>query len=248
MNYFSSRPLQAKNRRRGPSRPAALTSAASATTAGAGNFAATGQAQQVGVTAFADKPLDVERASTTLPGTLLRKRARWRLKRLLVRPVGQALEALIDRRVEEKLAQRLPAPSPAVAAARERGNAWAREEYAKVDNLTLDQAAEQSGVSGRIVNERRNDGKYYALLPHGQQRGYRFPRWQFGAPADRLSTVLQITCEASVSGWGIHIFMISPSHDLEGMAPREWIADPSKDLNKVLQVARARFTSDQGGG
>lgn len=256
MNYFSVRPLQAKNRSRTPSVSRAATGVDSGKVAGIEQRGATsttsltGQAPRHsgGVKALASVPSEFERELSSKPRLFLRKRGRFRSKLQLGRPNGESLELLVERLIQEKLAQRLPAPSEAVTAARERGSNWAREEYANPANLTLEQAADQVGVSARIINERRNDGRYYAILPPGQQRGFRFPVWQFDAPTDRVSAILAITNAAQANGWGVHLFMISPSNHLQGAAPRDWIASPTRDLEPVLALARARFTSDQGAG
>ncbi|MES2760139.1 MAG: hypothetical protein V4693_22415 [Pseudomonadota bacterium] len=177
----------------------------------------------------------------------LSKRARIRAKRW-AHGASSTLEQMINKAVEEKLAERLNPPSEAVAAARERGAAWKRTEYANPGNLSLEQASEHVGLSTRVINERRNDGRYYALLAEGQTRGFRFPRWQFDVPEQRLQSVLAIARAAGSTAWGIHVFMISPSSLLDGAAPRDWISDAAQDLERVAVLARNRFHGDQGAG
>jgi hypothetical protein len=160
----------------------------------------------------------------------------------------EQLRALVADEVERAIARLVPVESNALASARERGAAWTRAEYARPENVPLDQAALQTGMSSRLINERRNTWVYYALLPQGQTRGYRFPAWQFNADQTRLASVLGVMRDAGVSCWSLHDFMISPNSLLDGQAPRDWIVDSERDLERVLQLARARFASDQGAG
>lgn len=177
----------------------------------------------------------------------LSKHARIRAK-LWSHGAGSTLEQMINKAVEEKLAERLNPPSQVVTAARDRGAAWKRTEYAAPSNLSLDQASAHVGLSARVINERRNDGRYYALLMDGQTRGFRFPLWQFDVPEQRLQSVLSIARAAGATPWGIHVFMISPSSLLDGATPGGWIGDASKDLERAIGLARNRFHGDQGGG
>lgn len=177
----------------------------------------------------------------------LSTRARIRTK-LWSQGASSALEAMINKAVEAKLAERLPPAGKAVVAARERGAAWKRSEIADTNNLSLQQASAHIGLSTRVINERRNDGRYYALLAEGQTRGFRFPRWQFDVPQQRLQAVLDIAQAAGATTWGIHVFMISPSSLLDGATPRDWIGDAAKDLARVTSLARNRFHGDQGAG
>lgn len=161
---------------------------------------------------------------------------------------NDAWQAIIERKVAEAIAERIPFQSPSVVAARQRGATWARTDYANPENLSLDQAAAHTGTSARVINERRNKWIYFGLIPKGQQRGFRFPKWQFDAEPGRLSTVLAVLREANANCWTVHSFMNTRATHLDGMTPREWIFDPQADLPRLLQLARARFTSDQGAG
>lgn len=247
MNHFSVRPLRAKNRSRSlrsQHTEAATGYTSIASTATSAGLATIKEARHLGSpTSLAVNSTKIGLDSNGRPVVVRRppKIPLGRLKR-------ETLAALVERVIDEKLAQRMPATSEAVVAARERGASWARGEYANPANLTLEQAADHVGVSTRIINERRNEGRYYAILPQGQQRGYRFPVWEFDAPADRVAAVFSLTRSVAASGWGVHLFMLSPSSHLNGMAPWEWIADSARDLESVLRLARARFTSNQAAG
>lgn len=158
------------------------------------------------------------------------------------------LRLLVEKEVERILGTQAPPQSPAMTLARERGAAYARDQYAKPENLSLLEAAKVSGRSERWVNARRNDGDYYALILDGNSRGFRYPQWQFDADAKRLRAILDILHEAGLSCWTIHNFLLRPHADLGGISPKDWILDSSLDLWRVIEVARARFLSDQGAG
>ena len=233
MNYtpfmtFTNRPLQAKNKMRA---------------------ASTGRA---GGTSTLRKPSDfaVRTAGPRVGMSVLRKHILRQVELAVARTRIQEedLQAIVERKVFEALARRVPAQLAGLNAARERGAIWAREEYGNPENLSLNQAATHTGISGRVINERRNAWRYFALVPHGQQRGFRFPRWQFDADNGRLAAVLAVLRDANAGCWTVHSFMITPNAQLEGTMPRDWILDSQNNLERVLQVARARFTSDQGAG
>lgn len=159
-----------------------------------------------------------------------------------------AIRELVDRLVQEKLETLDTQPGQAVGAARERGAAYARTEYANPVNVTLQRAAVLAGVSERVVNERRQNGQYYALLLDSKQRGFRFPSWQFDADPKRLHSVLKILDESGVNCWVQHQFLTAPHVQLDGLTPCVWIVDAKRELERLLSIARARFLCDQGAG
>jgi hypothetical protein len=160
----------------------------------------------------------------------------------------EEIRELVDRLVKQTLSSLDLPPSQAVSTARERGAAYARQEYANPANVTLQQAAALAGVSERVVNARRQNGQYYALLLDSKQRGFRFPAWQFDADPKRLHSVLRILGESGVNCWVQHQFLTAPHVQLDGLAPRAWIVDATRELDRVLSIARARFLRDQGAG
>lgn len=248
MTYAPFRPLQSKNRSRARARSTSVITPQ-------GNVGAAGVAQtpyvqprKLGRPKALAGNIDAFISSAPSKAALfLSKRARIRGKRG-PHGVSSTIEQMINKAVEAKLAERLAPPSEAVTAARERGATWKRAEYGSPDNLSLEQASEHVGLSTRVINERRNDGRYYALLAEGQTRGFRFPRWQFDVPGQRLQPVLAIARNAGATAWGIHVFMISPSSLLDGATPRDWLGDAARDLERVAALARNRFHGDQGGG
>jgi hypothetical protein len=139
-----------------------------------------------------------------------------------------------------------PHQSAAMTLARERGANYARAQYDDPNNLSLLEAGKHAGLAVRIINERRNAGRYYALALDGKSRGFRYPSWQFDAESTRLTPVLDILREANASCWAIHHFMQIPDTQLDGLTPRDWILDATRDATRVINAARARFASDQG--
>lgn len=162
--------------------------------------------------------------------------------------VGPALEARVAQEVVRVLGSLAPQQSAARTSARERGAVYARQQYDDPQNLSLSEAARHAHLSERVINERRNDGRYYALVLDGKSRGFRYPSWQFDADGVRLAPVLEILRAAKASCWAIHQFMLAPNVHLDGLAARDWILDPTRDVGRVSELVRARFLSDQGAG
>lgn len=132
------------------------------------------------------------------------------------------------------------------AAARRRGEAYAAIEWSKPENITLDAAAALAGRADRVINQARKNGEYYALLKHGQSRGFRYPQWQFGVDHTRLAAALKPFHEAKTNCWVIHNFMNRPNSRLSGMRPCEYIADPTLPIEQVVTCAKESLPSDQG--
>ena len=129
-----------------------------------------------------------------------------------------------------------------------RGREVKAAEFAKATNLTLEEAARAAHKSDRSVNEERIKGQWYALLPDGKTRGYRYPEWQFNVPRERLLPVLQALRDQTVPTWAQHRFLTRPSMFLPNEAvPSEVIANESIPIEIVLSAINNRFRSDQGG-
>jgi hypothetical protein len=159
------------------------------------------------------------------------------------------LAALIRSQLEvelPKLMQEASLTPDPLMAARLRGDSYKRSELAKAENLTLAEAAQRRGISEKWLNTLRQRGEAYALVEDGRERGFRYPSWQFAAKSDRLIPVLSALTKAGVGCWGIHSFMLSPSRDLTGKTPREFILDDDAPLIELLNVVERRFAAEQG--
>jgi hypothetical protein len=133
-----------------------------------------------------------------------------------------------------------------LAAARARGAIHMKAELDRPDNLNLDAAAACSGSSTRHINQLRNEGKLYALVPEGTTRGFRYPSWQFDAERSRLTAVLRELHAHKLNCWAMHAFLTRPNEYL-GQAPRDSILDPEVPLENILKAVDQRFGgADQG--
>ncbi len=103
------------------------------------------------------------------------------------------------------------ASSSPLAGARARGQQYIAAEYKKPENLTLQDASMIAACSDRVLNQRRQDGKVYALLPPSKSRGFRYPSWQFDVAPERLEAALAPFFAARTSSWVIHHFMLRPA-------------------------------------
>lgn len=110
-----------------------------------------------------------------------------------------------------------------------------------VDYLPLKEAARVACVSEPAINNARLGGKYYALLGNNRERGYRYPKWQFSAPRERLASVLSVFKERNPNCWDIHFFMQQPNHYLAGRAPKDVILDTKAAIEPVLRAAHIQF-------
>jgi hypothetical protein len=160
----------------------------------------------------------------------------------------QAIRKLVEQEVVRVLSTMAQPESQALRSARERGLAYARSEYEKPEHLSLPHAAAKAKLSERIINERRNAGRYYALIMEGNTRGYRFPEWQFGVKEERLTPVLDVLRAAQASCWMMHHFLIAPNTLLGNVSPRDYLLAPDQPLEHLLNIVRGRFASDQGAG
>jgi hypothetical protein len=98
----------------------------------------------------------------------------------------------------------------------------------------------------RSINEERQRGRLYALLPAGKNRGFRYPKWQFDADQPRLEAALQPFVAANANAWVIHSFMRSKREDLNGCSPIDIILDPHASLDRVVELARQENGGEQG--
>jgi len=160
--------------------------------------------------------------------------------------------ALLDRLIlgaAEALTEDVKAKAPpvdALQAARDRGRHYALTELQRPENLALRDAATYAGRSDRAINEARLQGRLYALVPPGKQRGLRYPQWQLDADADRLALVLAPFIDAGASSWVVHNFMQRPLEALGDVRPADWILDPTKPIAPVVQAVVSRYAGEQG--
>lgn len=167
-------------------------------------------------------------------------------KALAVEEIQAHFRVLLTEELSKALANLPSGAVDSLGAAKARGASYARTEWGKPENLTLQQAAAYCGRSDRVVNEARIKGEYYALLLEGKSRGYRYPLWQFDADTDRLAKILALLNTVDASCWVKHNFLLRPNTLLGGRSPREIILDQATDLSQLIKVTNNRFDGDQG--
>ncbi|CAE6956366.1 hypothetical protein R70199_06984 [Paraburkholderia domus] len=133
-----------------------------------------------------------------------------------------------------------------LAAARARGKRFALEEYARPDNLALLDARAYAGRNERTINDQRQNGELYALLPSGKARGFRYPKWQFDAEPARLVAVLRQFVDAKANSWVIHSFMRRKRDELGGKSPAEIILDERESIAPVVDLVARDYVGEQG--
>ncbi|MFK4448494.1 hypothetical protein ABH944_008538 [Caballeronia udeis] len=133
-----------------------------------------------------------------------------------------------------------------LAAARARGRQFAFTEYEHSDNLPLLDARTYAGRNERSINEARQRGELYALVPPGKTRGFRYPKWQFDAEPHRLIPVLSPFVQTQANCWVVHSFMLGKSGELQGQTPAQVILDPTQDVGPVISMASRQLTEEQG--
>lgn len=135
-----------------------------------------------------------------------------------------------------------------LANARLRGKQYALAEWQKPENLTLQAAADYAGMSDSTINTRRQNQHIYALVAPNRSRGYRYPQWQFDVDPERVRTAIQVFTDAGRDNcWILHNFFLVPTPELDDMRPCDYLADPSKDMQRLIQVMQRRFViGDQG--
>ncbi|MBV0881496.1 hypothetical protein KTQ42_19600 [Noviherbaspirillum sp. L7-7A] len=142
-------------------------------------------------------------------------------------------------------AQDIAPPSP-FANARARGQQFIATEYKKPENLTLEDASLVAGCSDRVLNQRRQDGRVYALLPPGKSRGFRYPGWQFDVDPERLAMALAPFFARKTSSWVVHHFMLRPNESLGGMRPADYLLDSTQPLDTIIAAVNDSLPRDQG--
>ncbi|MDQ7979860.1 hypothetical protein QYH69_21710 [Paraburkholderia sp. SARCC-3016] len=133
-----------------------------------------------------------------------------------------------------------------LASARARGRRYALDQYENPDNLALLEARDYAGRNERSINELRQSGELYALLPPGKTRGFRYPKWQFDAAPNRIKAALRPFVEANANCWVIHSFMTRTRDTLKGKSPAEVILDDSQDIKSVIDLAESDLSGEQG--
>lgn len=134
-------------------------------------------------------------------------------------------------------------PRDPLAAARGRGLQYALNEWNNPENLAPQAAASCAGMPEHIVNLRRLHRELYALVARHGNRTLRYPKWQFDVNPDRLTTALRaLGAAGNNNSWALHSFLARPAIDLDGMAPRDFLADASRDLGRLVQMIRYRFS------
>ena len=133
-----------------------------------------------------------------------------------------------------------------LAAARARGRRYALEQYEDPDNLALLEARDYAGRNERAINELRQRGELYALLPPGKTRGFRYPKWQFDAAPNRIQDALRPFVEVGANCWVIHSFLLRKRDVLKGRSPAEVVLDDNDDIKLVVDLAESDLSGDQG--
>lgn len=138
------------------------------------------------------------------------------------------------------------ASSSPLSGARARGQQYIAVEYRKPEKLTLEDASMIAGCSDRVLNQRRQDGKVYALLPPGKSRGFRYPSWQFDVAPERLEAALAPFFAARSSSWVIHHFMTRPNETLGDARPSEYLLDIQRPIGPLIDAVNDSLPRDQG--
>lgn len=139
-------------------------------------------------------------------------------------------------------------PAHPLDSARERGRLAAIREWESPTNLPLKEAAALAGRSDRMLNLDRQAGRVYALVLPGRERGFRYPSWQLTVDGNRLAAALGPFVAAGASCWVIHSFMHRPQDALQDLTPAQWVADPARPIEAVVQMVQTRYRDEQGAG
>lgn len=135
--------------------------------------------------------------------------------------------------------------SDRLATARQRGAQYALNEWNSPENLSLQAAAMYDGTSANAINLRRRRRQLYALGAPDGSRTFRYPKWQFDVDPDRLRVAMSTFAEMRQhNSWVLHNFLTRPNSDLDDVPPQDYIADPSKELKRLVQVIQRRFSSE----
>jgi hypothetical protein len=103
--------------------------------------------------------------------------------------------------------------------------------------LTLLVARDYAGRKERAIDEGRQKGALYALLPIGKERGFRYPKWQFDADGAHLKAVLEPFVSANANSWSVHSFMRTKREELGGRSPADVILDSNASVARVVDLA-----------
>jgi hypothetical protein len=202
----------------------------------------------IGETKFRCRGVQTEIADLTYVVTVILKTLGAKDDPVSRRYLGDVLSNLSQGKVPhtpELTESSAPVPDP-LAAARARGRQYAAQEYESPDSLTLLDARNYAGRNERSINEERQQGKLYALLPAGKSRGFRYPKWQFDAEAARLRVALQPFVDAGSNCWTIHSFMMRKHSALDGKSPKDIVLDGSADIRRVVELANREINGEQG--
>lgn len=146
-----------------------------------------------------------------------------------------------DMRSGERAAEGMLQPESAQAAPTTSALAFAAREALNPENFTVADAAAFLWCSQKLVNDQRQQGKVYAMLPAGKEHGFQYPRWQFDADPARLAAVLAPFVKAQVSCWVIHGFFMTESASIDSRTPRDCVLDAEFPLERVVALADSRL-------
>lgn len=103
-----------------------------------------------------------------------------------------------------------------------------------------------AACSDRMLNQRRQDGKVYALLPPGKLRGFRYPSWQFDVAPERLEAALAPFFAARTSSWVIQHFVTRPNETLGNARPMDYLLDTQRPIRPLVDAVNDNLPRDQG--
>ncbi|EUC18618.1 hypothetical protein PMI06_003243 [Burkholderia sp. BT03] len=128
-------------------------------------------------------------------------------------------------------------PTKALAAARQRGRNRAIAMFNQPDNLRLEDAAAYADIEPAIIDAARKRGEVYALVSPTRPREFRYPRWQFDAPAGRLVAALRPFVHARTTCFVIHHFMLHVQTTALGPTSMQIILDTDANIEALIQLA-----------
>lgn len=133
----------------------------------------------------------------------------------------------------------------ALSAAHVRHFAYGQSEFSQADCLPLRWAAELIGQTPQWLAVQRDSWRFYALVHEYWPGELRFLKWQLLVDQDRLAKVLQTLKDYRPSPFLLHHFLQTPHVQLDGLTPRQVIADVAAPLEKLLWVVRVRFGDER---
>jgi len=111
---------------------------------------------------------------------------------------------------------------PALAAARERGQARIAEILNGDDMLSVEEFARLIGTSRVTVNTKRQNHQVLGL--EGARRGFRFPKWQIGEDGKPFAALPKLFDRLGGSSWAVYRFLVQHHPELDGLSGREALA------------------------